>query len=56
MTAHPTLNDEELAEVENPQGRPREDFTAPKTDSDEVYRRTRPTSTRGDPYDHAKGL
>jgi len=46
----------ELAEVENPQGRLRDDFTAPNTDSDEVYRRTRPTITLGDPYDYSKRL
>ena len=46
----------QLAEVENPQGRQREDFTAPNTDSDPAYRRTRPTVTLGDPYDYAKRL
>ena len=50
------LTPEQLLEVENPQGRQRADFTAPNTDSDDVYRRTRPTITLGDPYDYAKRL
>jgi hypothetical protein len=50
------LTAEQLEEVENPVGRVREDFTAPNTDTDDTYRRTRPSFTIGDPYDYAKRL
>jgi hypothetical protein len=50
------LTAEQLEEVENPVGRVREDFTAPNTDGDDAYRRTRPSFTIGDPYDYAKRL